>query len=65
MWAQERTGFAPEVCAAALAHAVADRAEAPYARSDLFDKRRELMEAWARYLDAGAAKVVYLDAGRR
>lgn len=65
VWAQERTGFAPEVCSAALAHAVADRAEAPYARSDLFEKRRELMNAWARYLDTGAAKVVYLGRGRR
>ena len=64
VWAQERTGFAPEVCAAALAHAVADRAEAPYARSDLFDKRRELMEAWARYLHPGLARIVYLSEER-
>ena len=31
---------------AALAHGIKDKAEAAYARSDLFDKRRQLMEAW-------------------
>lgn len=46
-WAGETTGFPREVIEAALAHGVKDKAEAAYARSDLFDKRRELMEAWA------------------
>ncbi|WP_298361928.1 hypothetical protein [uncultured Litoreibacter sp.] len=32
---------------AVLAHGIKDKAEAAYARSDLFDKRRELMQAWA------------------
>lgn len=45
-WAGETTGFAREVIEAALAHGIKDRAEAAYARSDLFDKRRDLMEAW-------------------
>ena len=35
---------------AALAHVVRNKAEAAYARSDLFDKRRALMECWAEYL---------------
>ena len=35
---------------AALAHVVRDKAEAAYARSDLFEKRRKLMEQWAVYL---------------
>ena len=35
---------------AALAHIVRGRAEAAYARSDLFAKRRKLMDAWAAYL---------------
>jgi integrase len=48
-WAAERTPFAREVAEAALAHIVADKVEAAYQRGDLFDKRRELMEAWARY----------------
>ena len=38
------------VMEAALAHTIRNQAEAAYARSDLFEKRRELMEAWAAYL---------------
>lgn len=45
-WAGEMTGFPREVIEAALAHGIKDKAEAAYARSDLFDKRRELMDAW-------------------
>ena len=37
---------------AALAHAVRNKAEAAYARSDLFEKRRALMESWSEYLVA-------------
>ena len=38
---------------AALAHTVKNKAEAAaYARSDLFEKRRELMDAWAEFLRA-------------
>jgi len=33
----------------ALAHAVSNQVEAAYRRGDLFRKRRQLMEAWARY----------------
>ncbi len=46
-WAGETTSFPREVIEAALAHGIKDKAEAAYARSDLFDKRRLLMEAWA------------------
>jgi integrase len=49
-WAGEQTNFPREVCEFALAHVIKDKAEAAYARSDLFDKRRKLMEAWAEYL---------------
>ncbi len=48
-WAGEVTGFPREVIEAALAHRLKDRAEAAYARSDLFEKRRKLMDAWASY----------------
>ena len=37
---------------AALAHVVKNKAEAAYARSDLFEKRRALMASWADCLDA-------------
>lgn len=46
-WAQERTNTPRDVSEAALAHTVKDKAEAAYARSDFFDKRRKLMERWA------------------
>lgn len=49
-WAQERTNFPFEVAETALAHAVGDTASQAYARSDLFEKRRKMMEAWAGYL---------------
>ena len=64
VWTQERTSFPREVCEAALAHTVQDKAEAAYARSDLFEKRRELMHAWARYLNPAPADVVSPDAHR-
>lgn len=57
-WTQERTNFPREICEAALAHLVGDEVERAYARSDLLEKRRELMEAWADYLAADRGKVV-------
>ncbi len=53
MWAQERTNFPREVAEAALANTIKDKAEAAYARSDVFEKRRKMMEAWAGYLRVG------------
>jgi hypothetical protein len=35
----------------ALAHVVSDKVEAAYRRGDLFEKRRELMDVWARYCE--------------
>jgi integrase len=58
-WAAECTGFSNEVCEAALAHVIENKAEAAYRRGDLFDKRRKLMEAWATYCAATkAGKIV-------
>ena len=48
-WAAECTNFTNEVCEAALAHVIENKAEAAYRRGDLFEKRRKLMEAWAVY----------------
>lgn len=48
-WASEQTSFPNAVCEAALAHTIKDKTEAAYNRTDLFDKRRELMAAWAGY----------------
>ena len=61
-WAAEQTNFPNEVVEMALAHAVASKTEAAYRRSDLFDKRRRLMDAWAEYCwQRSAGKIVALD----
>ena len=52
-WAAEKTDHPREVIEAALAHVVQNKVEAAYARSDLFERRRQLMDDWAAYL-AGA-----------
>ena len=54
-WAAERTVHPREVIEAALAHAVANKVEAAYARSDLFERRRLLMNDWATYLHGDPA----------
>jgi len=54
-WAAERTAFPREVVEMALAHAVENKVEAAYRRGDLFDKRRQLMDAWARFCVASPA----------
>jgi integrase len=50
-WAAECTHFPHEVCEAALAHVIENKAEAAYRRGDLFEKRRKLMDAWAAYCE--------------
>lgn len=49
-WIQERTNFPREAAEAALAHLSGDAVERAYARSDLFEKRRKMMEAWAAHV---------------
>jgi integrase len=66
-WAAERTSFPAEVAEMALAHSVGSKVEVAYRRSDLFAKRRQLAEAWARYCAAGPAdggKVVAIGVAR-
>lgn len=62
-WAAEQTSAAGEVAEAALAHAVPNAVEAAYKRTDFFERRRELMDAWGRFAtdrDGEPAKVVSL-----
>jgi integrase len=54
-WAAERTAFPHEVAEMALAHTVSDKVEAAYRRGDLFQKRRQLMEAWAKHCETHKA----------
>ncbi len=49
-WAAEETDHPREVAEAALAHKVRNQIEAAYRRTDLFERRRRLMDDWARYL---------------
>jgi integrase len=50
-WADERTNFPTKVVEMALGHAIGDKVEAAR-RGELFDQRRRLMAAWAKYCNA-------------
>ena len=52
-WCAEQTNFPAEVREMALAHAVGDKVEAAYRRGDLFQKRRQVMDAWATFIELG------------
>jgi integrase len=54
-WCAERTSFPAEVAEMALAHTVSDKVEAAYRRGDLFQKRRQLAEAWAMFCSTSQA----------
>ena len=59
-WAAERTSAPHAVCEMALAHRVGSDVERSYVRSDLFEKRRGLMDQWAQFVTGGRATVVRL-----
>ena len=62
-WAAEQTHFPSEVVEMALAHTVGSKVEVAYRRTDMFNKRRKLMDAWAEFLSlapASEGKVVAL-----
>ena len=52
MWGGEAVGnnFSRDVCEHALAHQLPDKVEAAYQRGTVFEKRIQLMQAWADYL---------------
>ena len=49
-WCAECSDAPREVCELALAHVNSDRVEAAYMRTDVFERRRRLMEQWSEYL---------------
>jgi len=53
-WAHEVSHFPNHVIEMSLAHTIGNKVEASYRRGDLFNKRRELMDAWAAYCDGAA-----------
>ena len=61
-WASERTNIPRDVCEAALAHSLKDKTEAAYKRTDLFEKRRELMELWTKFATEEHGEVITIHA---
>ncbi len=55
-WCSEHTSYADEVSELALAHVGSDSTRAAYARSELLDKRRRLMDEWALFVTHGSAQ---------
>ncbi len=54
-WAADCTNYPREVAEQALAHVLRDKVEAAYRRTDLFVKRRAMMNDWADFLASGAS----------
>ena len=63
-WCGEATNTPREVAEAALAHVVSNAAEAAYARSDLFEKRRPLMDRWAAFIAGEDGRIIPMAARR-
>ena len=63
-WAGETRTEGHDVVEAALAHTIKNKAEAAYARSDLLERRRPLMEAWAAQCGRVSGAVVPLATAR-
>ena len=66
-WMAAQTNFPREVAEMALAHDVGEAVERTYQRSDMFDRRRKLAAAWARYCSTpspqnGNGKVISIGA---
>jgi integrase len=64
-WATERTDYERDLAETALAHNVGSAVERAYRRSDMIEKRRAMMAAWARFLTGETgATVVPMEAAR-
>jgi integrase len=59
-WAGDETNCPREICEAALGHAVTSRTESAYRRSDALERRRQLMQSWARYCEPESGNVISL-----
>jgi integrase len=55
-WAAEVSHYPNHVVEMALAHAIGNAVERAYRRGDLFEKRRQLMAEWARFIERPAAE---------
>ena len=64
-WAAECTNFPREVVEMALAHTIESKVEAAYRRGDLFQKRRQLMDAWAKFCETTRPQAEVVRIGSR
>jgi len=65
-WCADQTSFAHEVIEQCLAHRTGNAAELAYKRSDLLERRRQLMQSWADFCGGSTAEnVVSITAGKR
>lgn len=64
-WCAERTNFASDLREMALGHAIGNKVEAAYRRGDLFQKRRQLMDAWAKFATSPASEGNVVPLARR
>ena len=55
-WAAEQTAYPDEIRKAASGHTVGDAVKEAYQRTDLLDKRRNLMNEWGSFLDKPSVK---------
>lgn len=55
-WAAETTNYPNHVVEMALAHAIGDKVEAAYRRGDLFERRRRLLDDWAKFCAKAQAR---------
>lgn len=56
-WAAEQTSYPDEIRRAASGHTVGDAVKEAYQRTDLLEKRRNLMNDWSNFLDRPTVKV--------
>ncbi len=59
-WASEVAGAPRETAEMSLSHRIGSAVEQAYARSDLLEKRRTLMERWSQYISGTEGKIVSL-----
>jgi integrase len=65
-WAAEQTSFPREVIEQCLAHRTGSAVELAYKRSDLLERRRQLMQSWADFCGGSAVEnVVSIVVGKR
>ena len=60
VWASEVANVPREVAEMSLSHRIGSKVEQAYARSDLLEKRRALMERWSHFVAGAEAKVISL-----